>query len=249
MLHGITIEEQNKIQRLQAIQSVTRKFQEGNRSLRASYPRLYMETCQNLCDKPTLQLLKWIATFNVCKAYLSKDRVRKRRRIIKEIKKAYRGRSQVNHYTAIQLFSEAYSRLCKRDTTYLDRWLTRYRSILPQEQGRNNEIITRGKLGVLDTHVSHQAQFSKKFLRSLELCVECRKEWNIGGHTIQDCEQEELTRQQKGGEEGQAGSVKVGRLGMTAGSVEVILIPATIDIGKQTQGTGQQEQQASDAAE
>ena len=85
VLHGITIEEQNKIQRLQAIQTVTRKFLEGNRSLRASYPRLYMETCQKLCDKPTLQLLKWIATFSVCRASLSKDRILKRRRILKEI--------------------------------------------------------------------------------------------------------------------------------------------------------------------
>ena len=83
---------------------------------------------------------------------------------------------------------------------------------------------------MIDTHVAHQAQFSKKFLRSLELCVECREEWNIGGHTIQECEQEELTQQQKGGEKGQTGSVKVGRLGLTAGSLDVILIPATIDI-------------------
>ena len=142
-----------------------------------------METCQNLCDKPTLQLLKWIETFNVCKAHLSKDKVRKRRKIISEIKKAYKGRSHVNQYTAIQLFNEPYSRLCKRDTTYLDRWLSRYRSILPQEQGRNSEITKRGKLGVNDTHVSQQAHFSKKFLRSLELCVECRDEWNIGDLT------------------------------------------------------------------
>ena len=50
-----------------------------------------------------------------------------------------------------------------------------------------------------------------------------------------------------GSEEGQVGSEKVGRLGMTAGSIEVNLIPATTDIGKQTQGMWQQERHDSDA--
>ena len=38
-LHDITIEEQNRIQRVRAIQTVTSKFQEGIRSARARFPR------------------------------------------------------------------------------------------------------------------------------------------------------------------------------------------------------------------
>ena len=90
ILHGIIVEEQLRIQRIRAIQTVTRKFQEGTRSLRARFPRLYMETYQTLCDRPTLQLLNWIETFNVYQGYLSKDKIRKRRGIIRDIKRHIR---------------------------------------------------------------------------------------------------------------------------------------------------------------
>lgn len=132
ILHGITIEEQLRIQRIRAIQTVTRKYQEDTRSLRARFPRLYMETCQTLCDKPTLQLLKWIETFNLCQGYLSKDKMRKRRGIIRDVKRAYKMRSDFAPYIGTQLFHEPCSQLCKRDIAFLENWLIKFHSLIPQ---------------------------------------------------------------------------------------------------------------------
>ena len=71
--------------------------------------------------------------------------------------------------------------------------------------------------------------------------MECREEWTIGGITSQDFEQEELIQHQEGGGERHVGAEKLEGLGMTAGSIEVCLIPANTDIGKQTQGMREQE--------
>ena len=103
-LHGIKPEEQHRIQRVGAIHTVTSKFQEGNRSIQVSFPRLYMDSCQTLCDKPTLQLLKWIETFNICRGYMAKEEVLKRRGRVQDIKQAYKGRTELSHYVAIRIF-------------------------------------------------------------------------------------------------------------------------------------------------
>ena len=131
----------------------------------------------------------------MCKSYSSKDKVRENRGLIRDIKRAYQGRSDFNQYTVIRLFHEPCSWLCKRDITYLEKWLTKYKSSLPQAQGLNIGIQRREMLGVNNTtqvgdrYVAQQSDCSQIFLRFMDYCMKFRGEETIGGITGQKFDQ------------------------------------------------------------
>ena len=73
VLHGNTLEEQNRVKRVGAIQLVAKKYREG------------IKTVCTLCDKPTLQLLEWIETYTICRGSLTRKNKKKRRSLIRDI--------------------------------------------------------------------------------------------------------------------------------------------------------------------
>ena len=122
-LHGTTLVEQQQIQRTRAIQVVTKKYTEGLRHLKQGFPRLYMEPCKVLCDRTTLQLLKWIETYNICWGSLRREDTKRRRGYIAAIKKAFKRKILVSKYGQIILFKENRGTLCRRDTRHLQKWV------------------------------------------------------------------------------------------------------------------------------
>ena len=119
LLHGATLADQNKIQREWAIQIVVKKFAEGTRNIRRIFPRLYLEPCNILCDRSTLQLLKWIETYDICMGASKRDNTKKRQGFIQAIKRAFHQRTKMCNYGQIILFAEPWSTLCKRNTDQL----------------------------------------------------------------------------------------------------------------------------------
>jgi len=131
-LHGTTPAEQKQIQRVRTIQVVTRKYKEGQKTVREGFPRLYAEPCHLLCDKNTLQLLKWIKTHNISLGYIRRKDTKRRRGYIKAIKGAYRTRKTMSKYGQITLFSEQRSVVCQRDTEHLQIWVKKYNILAAQ---------------------------------------------------------------------------------------------------------------------
>ena len=72
--------------------------------MKKSFPRLYIEPCNIICDKPTLQLLKCIVTFNTYRGYINRKNTKKRRRLIRKIKPAYRAKTDISQYDRISIF-------------------------------------------------------------------------------------------------------------------------------------------------
>ena len=126
VLHGTTLVEQQQIQRIRTIQVVTKKYKEGINQVKQSFPRLYMEPCNLLCDRTTLQLLKWIETFNICWGSLRREDTKRRRGYIAAIKKAYKRKSSMSKYGQITMFTEHRSILCRKETGHLKRWVEKY---------------------------------------------------------------------------------------------------------------------------
>ena len=120
-LHGTTPAEQKQIQRVRTIQVVTRKYKEGQKTVREGFPRLYAEPCHLLCDKNTLQLLKWIETYNISLGSIRRKDTKRRRGYIKAIKGAYRIRKTMSKYGQITLFQNK-GAYCARETLNIYRF-------------------------------------------------------------------------------------------------------------------------------
>ena len=117
------------IQRQRATAIVKTKFAEGFRNVQARFPVLYRESVVKLCDRSTLQLLKWIETYEVCRSKLNRENTAARRGLMKLIKSAYKDKAAAGQYGAIALFSEPRRKLIRRTTHYLSQWVARYRSL------------------------------------------------------------------------------------------------------------------------
>ena len=127
-LHGTTPEEERLIQRHRAITIVKAKFAEGFRNVQARFPVLYRESLFKLCDRSTLQLLKWIETYEVCRCKINRENTAARRGLLKLIKAAFKDKEGAGQYGAIALFSEPRRKLIRRTTHYLSQWVARYSS-------------------------------------------------------------------------------------------------------------------------
>ena len=139
-LHGATPEEQRQMQRVRTIQVVTQKFREGNRQLREEFSHLYREPCNVLCDRSTLQLLKWIETFNACWGSIRREDTKQRRRLRITIKHAFKSRHLLSKYSQILLFKDKQNILCRRDTRHLQKWVETYNRLTPLgPQGHTTE--------------------------------------------------------------------------------------------------------------
>ena len=97
VLHGHTLEEQNRVQRVKTIKLVTEKYNEGA-SLKDTFPDLFREPCLTLCDKPTLQLKKWVDTYNIYRGFVLKKYTKKRRQLLRGIHEAYITKVHLSQY-------------------------------------------------------------------------------------------------------------------------------------------------------
>mmetsp|Transcript_640 Transcript_640/g.598 ORF Transcript_640/g.598 Transcript_640/m.598 type:complete len:194 (-) Transcript_640:178-759(-) len=143
-LHGTTPEEEKLIQRDRANAIVQNKFTEGFRNVQAGFPVLYRESLIKLCDRSTLQLLKWIETYEVCRSKLNMENTAARRGLLKIIKVAYKDRAVIGQYCAIALFSEPRRKLIRRTTHYLTQWVARYSTL---------QVINRRNTGAVWTEI------------------------------------------------------------------------------------------------
>ena len=99
------------------------------------FPTLYRESSQCLYDRSTLQLIKWLETYEDYWRTLNRENTIERRRLIGVIHKAFRRRHTVPGYIQLSLFGEAKSILTQQSTSYLTRWVDKY-----------NEAMTRRRL-------------------------------------------------------------------------------------------------------
>ena len=127
-LHGTTPEEERLIQRRRAITIVKTKYAEGFRNVQARFPVLYRESLLKLCDRSTLQLLKWIETYEVYRCKINRENTAARRGLLKTIKSAYKDKAGTGQYGAMALFNEPRRKLIRRTTHYLSQWVARYSS-------------------------------------------------------------------------------------------------------------------------
>ena len=112
--------------------------------MQRKYPMLYREQCTHLCDRSTLQLAKWIATYEECRGLIDRANTVERRRLINIVKKAFRQKHKVQGYTRVSLFSEPQSTLIRRSTAFLTSWVEKYRMI----DGTRAAKFTRNTRGV-----------------------------------------------------------------------------------------------------
>ena len=125
-LHGASPEDQRKIQREQTIALVQTKFKEGIRTVQRKFPTLYREPCITLCDRSTLQLLKWVETYEECRKSIDREVTKERQRLIRIVKRAYRNKNRVTGYGKVYLFGETKAKLIRRSTTFLTGWVNKY---------------------------------------------------------------------------------------------------------------------------
>ena len=83
----------------------------------------------HLCDRSTLQLAKWIATYEECRGSIDRANTVERRRLINTVNKAFRQKHIVRGYDRVSLFSEPKSTLIRRSTAFLTNWVEKYRKI------------------------------------------------------------------------------------------------------------------------
>ena len=129
-----------------------------------------MESCQTLCDKPTLQLLKWIETYNICRSAVTKENTMIRRGILREIKKAYKNRIELTHYDRISLFQDPLTQLSKMDTPRLAKWIRRYKLLL--HSSTCTSLGTQGS--------KNMEEVKGRLLGLVEHCMDCQEEDNAG---------------------------------------------------------------------
>ena len=125
-LHGKTPEEQRQIQKERTIEVVIQKYQEGTKNVRRRFPMLYRDPLQHLCDRSTLQLMKWLATYEECWRKLNREDTKERRRLIGIVKKGFRQKHKVPGYLRLSLFGEAKSTIIRRSTLFLANWVSKY---------------------------------------------------------------------------------------------------------------------------
>ena len=129
-LHGATMEEQNKIQRIQAIRVMQQKYGDGLRNVKYRFPSLYRETYLQLSDMSTFHILKWIETYELIWRTLNRENTKERRRLIRVAKKAYINKSIIHIYDRLTLFTDTMSTLIRRSTSYLTTWKSNHVVIL-----------------------------------------------------------------------------------------------------------------------
>ena len=118
---------------------------------------------------------------------MAKENVQKRRGLVQDIKRAYKGQTEFRQYAEINLFQEPCTQLCKTDTLHLDKWIRRYKMMLLQTQGTAIETQRRDMLEVNeptpvgDRNVAHRAAFYIQFSSSLYYCAECWEGENVSG--------------------------------------------------------------------
>ena len=184
VLHGTTVQEQNQIQRIRVIQVVTQKHREGLKQVRRKFPSLYMEPCIQLRDKPTIQLVKWIETYNACMGSIRKEDIKNRRKYAATIKQAYKRKGALSRYRQILLFHSPKSNLLQKHTGYLKKWVELYNKVVSQGQHVDNshqEPLTSptGRL------------YTPTYLRDMIFCMECNREQHQGGAALQRAPNEE----------------------------------------------------------
>ena len=184
VLHGTTVQEQNQIQRIRVIQVVTQKHREGLKQVRRKFPSLYMEPCIQLRDKPTIQLVKWIETYNACMGSIRKEDIKNRRKYAATIKQAYKRKGALSRYRQILLFHSPKSNLLQKHTGYLKKWVELYNKVVSQGQHVDNshqEPLTSptGRL------------YTPTYLRDMIFCMECDREQHQGGAALQRAPNEE----------------------------------------------------------
>ena len=103
---------------------------------------LYREQCIHLCDRSTLQLVKWIETYEECRRSIDRENTVEQRRLISIVNKAYRQKHKVREYGRVSLFSELKSTLTRRSTTYLTAWVEKYRKMGVQLVTQDNRHIS-----------------------------------------------------------------------------------------------------------
>ena len=96
-LHGITPEEERRIQRDRTINIAKIKYAEGFKHVQARFPTLYRESCVTLCDRSILQLLKWIETYEICRSKLNRENTALRRSLLKAINIEFREQAVAGH--------------------------------------------------------------------------------------------------------------------------------------------------------
>ena len=99
--------------------SGSKKYKEGLKHVSKGFPWLYMEPCPQLCDRPTLQLVKWIETYNICMGSIREADTKTRRKYIAVIKRAFKRKTSLRKYGQIILLKESKSTLIRRDTGQL----------------------------------------------------------------------------------------------------------------------------------
>ena len=123
-----------------------RKKQGGIRNVRRRFPMLYREPIQLLCNRSTLQLLKWIETYEECWRTLNIENTIERQHLIGVIKKAFRNKNTVPGYLRLSLFGEARSIVIRRSTFFLTGWVERYKEAMTPRRAASTLQLDLGAL-------------------------------------------------------------------------------------------------------
>ena len=132
-----------KYKKKRTIEVVIQKYQEGTKNVRRRFPMLYRDPLQRLCDRSTLQLMKWLATYEECWRKLNREDTKERRRLIGVVKKGFRQKHKVPGYLRLSLFGEAKSLIIRRSTQFLLNWVSKYTMAMTPRRPVNSWLDLR----------------------------------------------------------------------------------------------------------
>ena len=91
---------------------------------------LYRESIQLLCNMSTLQLLKWIETYEEFWRTLNRENTVERWRLIGVINEVFRNKNTVSGYLRLPLCGEARIIVIRRSISFLTSWVEKYKEAI-----------------------------------------------------------------------------------------------------------------------
>ena len=114
---------------------------------------LYREPFQFLCYRSTLQLLKWIETYEECWRTLNRENTVERWRLIGVINEVFRNKNTVPGYLRLPLCGEARIIVIRRSISFLTSWVEKYKEAMILRRAASPLQLDLGALQYCQSYV------------------------------------------------------------------------------------------------